>query len=238
MKISVSKSAAQLEDITLAQSFLRLIIGFGSGLLGTVVLTGVIFATWSIIGQTLMSTIQPPEADSTVLAPATEQHPLFLVIVTLAIFLGGFVTSLLFAVIIINIEERFHKTTHVLTHVFFGNLVLLFFSLPLYLLGSFTHNQSGVMVAGALHATLVGTFTYLAKETSHPTGRSLLTVYTLLFCLTLAGFFLILASKNFAAMSFLLFPIIYCCIGFGSGISTLFYQWLRDVYSCDFLQDQ
>ena len=224
-------------ETTLSDLFLRFFIGLGSGFMGTLVLVIVLFLTWSIVGDTLSQTIETTNDNTPSLTPQEKTHPMFLSIVTLGFFLATLTANLTFCVVLSNLQERFTiKTNTVITQVFFGNLILLFAILPVYLLASGFYGAQGILLSAVVHTIITGMFTYLTLENYHNHHYMMVAIYGIIVSILFFGLWFCFLFTNFALTVFLIFPLYLSMVGFGTSCNEMIYQWLKGLYGNDFLK--
>ncbi|MCF7830579.1 hypothetical protein K9M41_01095 [Candidatus Gracilibacteria bacterium] len=218
-----------------ASLFSRFIIGFGAGFLGTVVLGIIIFLTWEIVGDTLSAT-EVAQSEFGVGLQKDKAHPLFLSIITLAIFLSTLVANLSHVFLSTIVDAKFKRRSTTLTQVFFGNLVILFLMLPIHLLASRELGPNGMAVSGVLHVILSTFFSTFVLEALHQSKYLIVNVYGTVLGIILFFFLnLMFLNANPAMMVLLVLPLLFSMIALGNRIAELFYAWLCRNYGTDFL---
>ena len=226
------------EPVTLSTAFIRLFLGFGSGLVGTMILGIILFLSWNIVGEFItQATIETVELG--VIKDAPEVHPLFLNFITLAIFLSGLGATVTYGILLSVVEERFPNRSTMLTHIFVGNLVILIMVLPLYFFSDRIGMQQGILLSLLIHGMLVTIFSYLSMVVINRSEHLLVHVYAIvwslvIFCFTLS----FIADRNMAVIVVLSFPILLAATGFGTATSEMFYQWVEKIYGVDFLHSE
>lgn len=215
--------------------FFRFLSGFGAGMVGSIVWGIILLFAWSVVGGVLSDTVSNDVAAG--LAPAGSQiHPLFLYIVFLAVFLASLATTLSYVLIANAIESKYQARATSITHVFFGNLVILFFVLPVYMLGNVVHDAVGVGMAALLHVFCSGIYTMFVLEIIAGTKRPLLHLYGILLGIIIFFCFgMFIFDGNITIGTFLALPLLFGLFGAGNGISEGVYMWLARIYGNDFL---
>ncbi len=215
--------------------FFRFLGGFGAGLVGTVVWGLILFLTWSIVGDVLSpSDVQTTEFG--IQLGTDKMHPLFIYIVIFAVFIATLAANLAYILIASIVEEKYYSRSTALTHVFFGELVCLFFFLPAYIMGSKIYGTFGVAAAALLHTLCVGIFTYFVLEIIAAKKHMLVNVYGVILGIVLFFFLGTLFSKGSATVSsFLALPFMLGMLGTGNGIAEGIYHWFYHTYYNDFL---
>ena len=227
------KAKTKLSDI-----FLRASIGGGAGLLGFLVLGVILLLTWSIVGDILAPTSEALKNEYGEVIEKT--HPLFLSIVVMAMFLSSLLANLFYVFLasVVNAEYGQFRST-CLTQAFVGCVALMIFFLPVYLVASNEYGSIGVAFVAAAQAVFSGFFTFLVIEIISSNRSVLVGLYGVLFGLSV--FFLmvnLIGSSNPTVMSLITFPVLLASLGFGSGVSQMFYEWLVQSYGVDFLSSE
>ncbi len=222
-------------DITFPSIFSRFLVGFGSGFIGTIVLGIVLFLSWSVVGETLSpSDVVKNEFGISV---QTESHPLFLSIITLAVFLATLASNISYVLLATMVDEKYSRRSTALTQVFFGNLVILILMLPAYAFSNQFFGQLGGSITGVFHLTLGTFFSFFVLEALHQSKYLIVNVYGMILGLIL--FFLIagsLANSQSTASAFLLmFPVLLGSMAIGNRIGEVLYLWMYQNYGKDFL---
>ncbi len=222
-------------DITFPSIFSRFLVGFGSGFIGTIVLGIVLFLSWSVVGETLSpSDVAKNEFGISVQA---DTHPLFLSIITLAVFLATLAANISYVLLATLVDEKYSRRATSLTQVFFGNLVILLLVLPAYAFSNQFFGQMGSAFAGVFHLVVGTFFSFFVLEALHQSKYLIVNVYGMILGLVL--FFLIggaLSSSQSTASAFLLmFPVLLGAMSLGNRIAEVFYLWLYRNYGNDFL---
>ncbi|MCF7918167.1 hypothetical protein K9L27_04210 [Candidatus Gracilibacteria bacterium] len=226
---------AYKQNFTIPSIFFRFLVGFGSGFIGTVVLGLMLFLSWKIVGETLSpSDVIKNEFGITITDNQT--HPLFLSIVTLAVFLATMTANISHVFLSSIIEEKYTRRSTTLTQVFFGNLVFLLLLLPLYLLASHNFGPTGIAVIAVLHATLTTLFCFLVTETLHQSKYFIVNLYGTLFGVILFSFLAnIILKNNTTTLTLMTLPFLLGCIALGSRFAEVLYAWMFKTYGTDFL---
>ncbi|MCK5461265.1 hypothetical protein KAI58_04745 [Candidatus Gracilibacteria bacterium] len=225
-------------DATLFTIFLRFISGFGAGLAGTIVLGIILFFTWSMIGETITQSNVSRNEFGVDLSMQTV-HPLFLGIVLIAVFLASLISNLIYCTIASTLEEKYYMKSTNLTHVFFGNLSILVFFLPVYLVASNTHGPAGIAIASLTHVILTAIFTFFILEILSTSSYILVSLYGIIIGLILFFFFgIIFSNGKTIILSFIVLPLILSSLATGNGIAEMFYLWAEKTYGNDFLDSK
>lgn len=228
------ENKAYWQSLRVSSVFTRFIVGFGAGFVGTIVLGIVLLLSWSIVGETLSpSDVIKNEFGITI--SQNQTHPLFLSIVTLAIFLATLVANFVHTFLICLVEENYTKRSTALTHVFFGNLIFLLLTLPAYLLANSLFGPEGIAFAAVFHTVITAMFSAFILETLHQSRYLFVNLYGILLGITLFFVFGILTRDSQTMLTFMTLPILLGCIGFGTRITEVFYGWLYETYGVDVL---
>jgi len=222
-------------NLTLASIFSRFLVGFASGFIGSIVLGIVLFLSWSVVGNTLSPTdVASPELG---MNTGQQTHPLFLSIITLAVFLSTLVGNMAYVFLITVVDEKYIRRSTALTHIFFGNLVTLLFMLPVYALASRTFGSSGVAMSAILHLVITSFLTLLILEVLHQSKYILVNAYGIFLGVIL--FFvvgsLLIGSSSSTLVLLLSLPLVLGMLAFGNRTAEVFYAWIYKSYGSDFL---
>ena len=219
--------------------FIRFLTCFAAGFLGFIILGIVILASWGIVGETLTAT-SSPQNEFGINISTKPSHPLFLSIITLAIFLGTLVSSLFYVFLTTLVEEKYDFRSTALTHVFFANLWVLFLILPVYLVMNSFLGPDGAKTAGLLHGIIMAVFSFFVLEILNNKKYLLVNLYGLIvgFILFAICATLILISQNRTILVFLSFPLLFGFLGAGNSLMEIFYSWLYQIYGVDFLNSE
>lgn len=222
-------------DIKFFTIFLRFVGGFGSGLAGTIVLGIILFLTWSIIGETISQT-EITKNEFGVALNEQNTHPLFMGVILVAVFLASLVANLIYCVISTTIEEKYVARSTNLTQIFSGNLCILLFFIPLYLISNKSSGPDGITTVAISHIILTSLFTFFILEIFSTSKYIIVSLYGLILGLIIFLFLEILLSNNTTLLlSFLILPLLLASLGVGNGIVEMFYTWLQKTYGIDFL---
>lgn len=223
------------QNHSVASIFFRFLMGFGSGFIGTVVLGIILFLSWNIVGETL-SPSDVIKNEFGINISDNQTHPLFLSIVTLAVFLATMSANIAYVLLSSITEEKYARRSTTLTHVFFGNLVFLLFALPVYLISSSLFGPEGIAISALLHVTLTILFSFLVTEALHQSKYFIVNLYGALFGIILFTFVgNIFVSDNTTTLTLLALPLLLGCICLGSRFMEVLYAWLVQTYGTDFL---
>ena len=223
-----------LNDSPVSTTFFRFMTGFGSGLAGTIVLGLIVFLTWSIVGDVL----SPSDVQETAFGIQLKRdgaHPLFIYAVILGIFLANLAANIALTFVSSLVEEKYAARSTAITQIFAGSLLLLFFFLPVYLVGNGFYGSSGIAFAGLFHSMCLAIFTFFAMEVIAGTRYILVNLYGIILGITLFFFFGIMFSGHPAITIFLTLPLLFGFLGAGNGIAEGVYNWFFHTYGSDFL---
>lgn len=222
-------------DITLFTIFLRFVGGFGAGLAGTIVLGIILFLTWSIIGETI-SQADVNKSEFGVELNEQNTHPLFMGVILVAVFLASLVSNLIYCILSTTLEEKYQARSTNLTQIFSGNLCILVFLIPLYLISTKSNGVNGVTIVAVAHILLTTIFTFFILEIFSTSTYIIVSLYGLILGLILFLLFeILLAGNTTIILSFSILPLLLASLGAGNGIVEMFYYWLQKAYGMDFL---
>jgi len=218
--------------------FLRFLVGFGAGFVGSVVLGIILLLSWSIVGDAF-SSISVANSDVNLDLGSVNTHPLFLSLIVLAFFISVLTATLMYGFLTPTIEAKYNFRSTILSQTFFGNLVFLFLMIPIYILAKKFFFANGVATAGAIHAIVASIFTFSVIELLNEKKYILVRLYGGIFGALLFMFFGIMFLKgNTTFLIFLLLPLVLGFLGAGNASMEIFYQWLYQNYGIDFLNTQ
>lgn len=229
-----TKDPILLNNSPISTTFFRFMTGFGSGLAGTIVLGLIVFLTWSIVGDVL-SPSDVQETEFGIQLKRDGAHPLFIYAVILAIFLATLAANIAQAFVSSLVEEKYSARSTAITQIFAGSLLLLFFFLPVYLVGNGFYGSIGIAFAGLFHAICLAIFTFFIMEIIAGTRYILVNLYGIILGITLFFFFGIIFSGHTAIVVFLALPLLFGFLGAGNGIAEGVYNWFFHTYGSDFL---
>ncbi len=219
---------------SLSQIIIRFFTGFGAGLSGSIVFMLILFAGWSIVGETL-STAPETLNEFGVLVGQKSTHPLFVYLVLLATFLGVLASTATYTFLMTLIESRFTLRSTTLTHVFFGNLVLMVFLLPAYIIASSESGVDGITNIVLAHILISGIYTFLIIESLHSNKYFLVNIYALIIALSLFFFMSAKLEANTTSLALLAMPFLFGFLAMSSSLSMSVYQWFFRTYGSDVL---
>ncbi len=223
------------QNKSLSTVFLRFLVGFGSGFVGSIILGIILLLSWSIIGDTF-SSISITQSNLTLELSSAKTHPLFLSLIVLAFFLAILTSTLMYGFLTPTIEDKYKFRSTILSQTFFGNLIFLFLMIPIYVLAKKLFLANGVASAGALHVMTVSIFTFSVIELLNEKKHILVRLYGGILGISIFLFFGTMFLKNNTTIFvFLILPLILGCLGAGNAIMEIFYQWLYQNYGIDFL---
>ena len=216
-------------------TFLTLVLktfaGFAGGIAGTLVLL-LIFLPASAILQPIVGAAVAADT------AASEPSPLFMVVLMSMIFATCIVSSMLSTLLLAYTErDRYTRIATTMSQVFFVNIVIFAFVLPIYLTTSTTRLELTVFAA-VMQVILSSMASALILELIHDRRYSLLAVYTTILGVLVSmgiNFFIYFATGTATAMMFAALPIIWATIGFSQAALTMFYFWMFETWGSDFL---
>lgn len=221
---------------SIASLFTRFIIGFGAGFVGMIVLALILFLSWSIMGDYLQTTNELTDSLGSTIGQI-ETHSLFLILVVLAIFVSTLVTTLAHAFLNTLVDQYYTKRTTALTHIFYGNVVFLIFTLPLYVIMNKYFQTSGIIYIAIMHAFLTCFFSISVLQALHQAKYTLVNLYGNLFGLVLFLFMgvILLNIVDPFVLIFLAFPLFMGIMAIGNRFIELFYAFLYTKTGIDML---
>jgi hypothetical protein len=217
---------------SLSSIFFRGLGGFFSGLSGAVVLGLVLFVSWPIVEDTFVvtQTNQMGAVD-----PQPHMHPLFMSVVLMGVFLSSLIANIVYSMVNSMMLERYSFRSTILTHVFFGNLVILLLFVPVYLSAS-SYGPLAIEIIALSHATITALFTFFVLEILSTSPYIFVSLYGGILGLILFLFFgVTMIDGNAAIVSFLALPFLLLSLNVGSTITEMFYAWFNQTYGVDFL---
>ncbi len=219
---------------SIAHIIIRFFTGFGAGLSGSIVFLLILFAGWSVVGETLSVT---PETmnEFGVLVGQNSTHPLFVYLVLLATFLGVLASTAAYTFLMTLIESRFTLRSTTLTHVFFGNLVLMIFLLPAYVVASSEIGLDGITSVVLAHILISGLFSFLVIESLHSNKYFLVKVYALIIALSFFFFMSTKLATNTTSLVILSMPFLFGFLAMTSSLAMAIYKWFYRTYGSDVL---
>lgn len=223
------------KHIPLSQIIFRYLTGFGAGVSGSIVFLLILLAGWSIVGESLSA-----QAGSVnefgVSEGAINAHPLFVYLILFATFLSVLMASSMYALFMTLVEERFTLKTTALAHAFFGNIVLMVFLLPAYIITSRQGGLDGITNTVLIHVLISGIFTFFILEALHWNKYFLVSIYALaialaLYFLSQIGF----TEEQTHSRVLLAMPLLFGFIAMSRSFAEMIYQWIFRTYGNDVL---
>ncbi len=223
---------------TISGVFFRFLGGIWAGALGSIVMGVILFFTWTIVGDILMDSQRVEVLDNGFsVSEATPIHPLFIPIVLISIFLSGLVANLVFCVINTTMGERYPYRSTTLTHVFFGNLLILFLFIPIYLILGSIYGATGIGVSSITHVIIMGLFTFFVSEILSTSNYAFVSLYGAVLGLGLFVFWSsFLADKSPIMLTLLAFPLLLGFLNGSNAAVEMFYFWISEIYGVKFLE--
>ncbi len=226
------------KHVPLSRIIFRFLTGFGAGAIGSIVLILILFAGWSVVGESLSAKTETVN-EFGVMVGQTNTHPLFVYLVLFATFLSVLAASSMYTLFMTIVEDRFTLKTTALAHTFFGNIVLMIFILPTYLITSNQGGLDGITNTVLIHIFLSGLFTFLILEALHWNKHFLLSVYSLavalaLYFLTQTGF----DKESMTKMVLWTMPLLFGFLGMSRSFAEMVYSWVFHTYGNDVLNGE
>lgn len=235
MKTDDSLDNVGFPNVGLSKAFFRMLIGFFSGLVGTMILGIILFVAWGAVGDSIQEVrfygtdnLNPAKED-------TQVHPLFLNFITLAIFLSSLAATICYGAMISQSEGRQEQLSTTLTHIFVGNLVILVLILPLYFATSGMETQTGIILSTIIHSIMACLYTYMIMEVVQETRYISVHLFGVIFGIILFSWIATFTMQNLSIFVFLTLPLLLMMIACGSTFAQMIYNWIRRVYGEDFL---
>lgn len=229
-----------LTKANLPKVFVNALVGFASGLLGTMVLGMVLLLTWSVVGEVLSPTNQQVTNEfGQVLSHKENTHPLFLSVIICGVFLAILAATMLQTVLISAIEERYTAKATSITQVATANVIILLIMIPVYLSVSGQYGATGVAVGAMIHCTMTVMMSILAIDILALKRYTLLSLYGVM--VGLVFFFLsfnLFSANNPTLLAFVALPLLLGLTSLGGGLTQLVYFWFADTYGNDFLDTE
>ena len=222
-------------EVSLSRVFFRMLIGFFSGLAGTMILGIVLFVAWGVVGDTIQSITFSPSDSLNPAFENTEVHPLFLNFITLAIFLAALAGTLCYGTMICKSEDKEDKMTTTLTHIFIGNLVILVMILPLYYATSGMEAKIGIMLSTIVHSIMAVLYTAMVMEILQDQRHLMVNLFGVIFGIILFCWISTFVINNFSIFIFLTLPLLLSMVSAGATLVMMFYNWIIKIYGEDFM---
>lgn len=209
---------------------LRIAYGALSGLSGTIILGIVLFAGWGILGDAL-SQEQITVNQFGNVENNFELHPLFHVLVILAIFLSG-----LSAYITQGLLMSFHFPTKsrkfIISQILFSQIALLTLMLPLYIASTAMEQTMITGITALLHVVLgcLLTFSILDKP-------SLLRLTGFAFGIILFALIFVIFSSAITPLLLLTLPLLCGLTQMTDGLLQIWYEKASQAYGVDLLEE-
>lgn len=226
------------KHVPLSRIIFRFLTGFGSGITGSIILLLILFAGWSIVGESLSAKTETVN-EFGVLVGQTNTHPLFVYLVLFATFLSVLAASTVYTLLMTVVESRFTLKTTALAHTFFGNIVLMVFILPAYLVTSSQGGLDGITNMVLIHIFISGILTFLILETLHWDEYFLVSIYALVIALSLyflsqTGF----DEDQTHSLVLLSMPLLFGFLAMGRSFAEMIYLWIFRTYGNDVLNSE
>lgn len=224
------------KDQSLVTLFTRFILGFGAGFVGMIVLVIILFSFQHIVGDFLVSPDQLVDDLGSAIGQI-QTNPLFLTVITLAVFVSTLVTTMLYVFLNILVEPKYNKKSTTLTHVFFANVILLLLFLPVYVAVNQSLQTEGVRIVAILHAILACFFSVLVLQVLHQVEYTFVNLYGNIFGLLLFLFLSVVfgSGMSSAVLIFLSFPLFMGSMAFGNRMVEMIYAFFFRQFGLDML---
>ncbi len=213
--------------ISVLDFILKTAAGIGAGIGANLILLVLFLLTSSIL--------QPVISDQS----TADINPFIILTIIAVVFFTSLCANLIGPAFFGLIQDsKYTRRSTSAAHIFFLNIIILVFLLPVYLVSSTTSSDLTVSVA-ALHIIITTAASLIIFETISNPRYSLVGVYGTLFG-TLVGmalnFILFeMTTGNWTIQIFAAMPIIWASIGLFSAITESLYQFVYNVWGNDFL---
>ncbi|MCC7432086.1 hypothetical protein IT412_01025 [Candidatus Peregrinibacteria bacterium] len=215
-------------QLSLFTLFAKTFLGLCGGMFGSLILLLIFLASSSI----LQPVLSPADAG------ADQVNPIFIVILMAMIFVTSLISSMLSPLLLSYTERlRYPKIITALYQIFIMNLVVFFFTAPIYLTTSTTSLEFTAYAAG-LQIVLVAMASSLFMEIINDQRYPLLGVYTSLLGILVAtatNVFIFQILKSTTVLLFAALPITWASIGFFQATLAMIYYWYYINWGNDFL---
>ncbi len=210
---------------------LRFAYGALSGLSGSVILGITLFAGWGILGESL-TTSQIAVNEFGITEKSYDLHPLFHVLVVLAVFLAGLASSVV-QVVLYSLSSPTTNRRFMLSQILFSQIVLLTLFLPLYFLSTYFSQSVITGFVALLHVVLSCMLCFFIIE--KPT---LLRLVGFCFGLIMFTTLLIIISQQVVTVMILLaLPLLYGLTQLGEGALDYWYEKMSRAYGLELLEE-
>ncbi len=207
---------------------LKTFLGVAGGSIGSVILLLIFLAAASVL-QPVLSPLE-----STI----EQINPIFIFIIIAMIFGTTLVASIVTPLLLSYTErDRYLRINTSLLQIFILNVVVVLFSLPIYLSTTVGTLEFAAYAAG-LQIVLVSLASALIMEIMNDQKYPLLAVYTSIIGVLIAVALNLVLYKLMSSPTVLLFaalPIIWGMIGFFQAAGAIFYYWYYTNWGNDFL---
>lgn len=214
--------------ISVLDFILKFAAGIGAGIAANLILLVLFLLTSSVL--------QPLIADQSAIS---QINPFVILTIIAVVFFTSLCANLIGPAFFGLIQDsKYTRRSTSAAHIFFLNIIILVFLLPVYLVSSTTSSDLTVSVA-ALHIIITTAASLIIFETISNPRYSLVGIYGTLFG-TLVGmalnFILFeMTAGNWTIQIFAAMPIIWASIGLFSAITESLYQFVYNVWGNDFL---
>lgn len=225
------------KNYSIATLFTRFIIGFGSGFVGMLILAIILFSFQHIVGDFLKTPDSVLDPFGTSLTQQMNGSSLFLWVLVLAAFTATMFTNLTYSFLSLLLEDQYTKRSTTLTHVFFGNLILLIFFLPLYIIVYYNYNTDGVTFVILGHTLVTCFFSISALQILHGVKYVFVNLYGNILGFVLFFFLAVWLGRSLdqILMIFLAFPFFMGIMGLSNRAVEIFYLFLYRKSGADLL---
>jgi MFS family permease len=220
---------------SVSKIFFQFWTGFGSGMIGSIVFAIVILVSWSVVGDTL----SPSDVDLNEFGVKIDQqttHPLFVHFITVAIFLGVMAANLAFISLSSITNDRYNYRSTMVTHCFFGNLILLLLLIPCYIIFNIYLKSDGVAIAGIVHGLAAAMLSSLILEIVNQHKHSIINIIALIASMIIFTWVAIpIYGSGTTMFAFLILPLLMGIIAANNSLAESLYAWVYQTYGKDMM---
>lgn len=220
---------------TVSKIFFQFWTGFGSGMIGSIILAIVILLSWKVVGDTLSPTdVNLNEFGVTIDQQST--HPLFVHFITIAVFLGVLASNISFVALSSITNDRYNYRSTMVTHCFFGNLIVLILVIPCYIIFNAYLQSDGIAIAGIIHGLASAILSSLILEIVNRHEHSLVNIIALIASMIIFTWIAVPVYKSGSTLFvFLVMPLLMGTISATNSLAESIYAWVYQTYGKDSL---
>jgi MFS family permease len=220
---------------SVSKIFFQFWTGFGSGMIGSVIFAIVILLSWKIVGDTLSPT-DVALNEFGVKIDQESTHPLFVHFITVAIFLGVMAANIAFVSLSSITNDRYNYRSTMVTHCFFGNLILLLLLIPCYIIFNAYLQSDGIAIAGIIHGLTAAMFSSLVLEIVNRHEHSLVNIIALMGSMIIFTWIAVPMYKSGSTLfAFIILPLLMGIISSTNSLAEAVYAWVYQSWGNDIL---